>query len=122
MSIGKSLLVAALLAFPLSVWAGPQWQDSTLIKVETINGWCEHCGSDVVKANYSFKLNDGTVYTAQIGAGGVLHHRNPLDVTLNGHIQFRFEKGDHVGDYIHILDDSGKDIKLRIVGKTAPAP
>jgi hypothetical protein len=122
MSIRKSLLFAVMLAFPLATWAGPKWQDSTLVKIETINGWCQHCGSDFVKTNYSFKLDDGTVYVGQIGAGGVLHHRNPLDVTLNGHIQFRFEKEGHVGDYIHILDDSGKDDKLQIIGKTASAP
>jgi len=75
-----------------------------------------------VKTNYFFKLNDGTIYIAQIGTGGVLHHRHPLDLTLNGHIQFRFDKDGHVGDYIRILDDKGKEQKLLIVGKTAPGP
>ena len=120
--IARKAILVAILAFPVTAWAGPQWQDSTLVNVETITGWCQHCGSDFVKMNYSFKLNDGTVYIAQIGAGGVLHHRHPLDVTLNGHLQFRFEKNGHVGDYVHILDDSGKDQKLLIVGKTAPPP
>jgi hypothetical protein len=114
------LIFEAAVAFSFAAWAGPEWQDSILVKVETINESCQHCGSDFVKMNYSFKLNDATVYIAQIGAGGVLHHRHPLDVTLNGHIKFRFEKDGHVGDYVHILDDSGKDQKLLIVGKTAP--
>ncbi len=120
MTTRTAILVAIALVFSFAVCsAGPQSQDSILVKVEPINGWCEHCGSDVVKTNYSFRLNDGTIYIAQIGTGGVLHHRHPLDVTLNSHIQFRFEKDSHVGDYIHILDDKGKDQKLLIVGKAA---
>ena len=58
---------------------------------------------------YSFKLDNGTVYTAQT-------HKT-LDVTLNGHTKFRLEKDGHVGDYVHILDDAGKDRKLRIIKK-----
>lgn len=116
------LLFAGAVAFSFAASAGPEWQDSILVKVETINGWCQHCGGDFVKMNYSFKLKDGTVYIAQIGAGGALHHRHPLDVALNGHVKFRFEEEGHVGDYVHILDDSRKDHKLLIVGKTVPAP
>jgi hypothetical protein len=118
--VRKAILVAVVLAFPFAALPGPQWQDSILVKVETINGWCQHCGSDFVKMNYFFKLIDGTVYVAQIGAGGVVHHRQPLDTTLNGHVQFRFEKDGHVGDYVHILDDVGKDRKLRVIEKIAP--
>jgi hypothetical protein len=44
-----------------------------------------------------------------------------LEVTLNGQTMFRFEKDAYVGDYIHILDDFGKDRKLRITEKIAPA-
>jgi hypothetical protein len=118
----SAIFIVSFLTLSISVFAGPQWQDSTLIKVETINGACEHCGSDVVKTNYSFKLSNGMIYIAQIGSGGVLHHRQPLDVTLNGHIQFRFEKDGHVGDYIRILDDKGKKQRLLIIGKAVPAP
>src|SRR5882762_9130495 len=113
-------LTFSLLLIPLVILAGPQWQDSVLVKVESVNGWCEHCGGDVVKMNYSFKTEDGLVYTAQIGLRAIKGH--PLDVTLNGHIRLRFEKDGHIGDYIHILDDSGKDKKLRIVSKAAPTP
>ena len=121
MTTRTAILVAIALVFSFVVCsAGPQWQDSILVKVEPINGSCEHCGSDLVKTNYSFKLNDGTIYIGQIGAGGVFHHRHPLGVTLNGHVKFRFETDDHVGDLIHILDDKGKDQKLVIVGKAVP--
>ena len=121
MTARKLIFTAWVLVFPFVVLAEPQWQDSVLVKVETVNGWCQHCGSDFVKMNYSFKFDDGTVYTAQIGAGGALHHRQPLDLTVNGHVKFRFEKDGHIGNYIHILDDSGKDKKLRIIEKIAPA-
>ena len=97
-----------------TAWAEPQWQDSTLVKVETGRGHTP-LFHDVEVTSYSFKLSDGTVYIADS------HHRT-LDVTLNGHTRLRFEKDGHVGDYIHILDDSRKDIRLHIVGKTAPTP
>jgi hypothetical protein len=115
MSIRELLLVAAMLAFPFAVQATPpQWQDSTLAKMETGRGHTP-LFHDVEVTSYSFKLNDGTVYIAD-------SRNRTLDVTMNGHTRLRFEKDGHVGDYIHILDDSGKDIKLHIVGKVAPAP
>ena len=43
-----------------------------------------------------------------------------LDVMVNGHTKLRFEKDGNVGDYMHIVDDAGKDRKLRIIQKMAP--
>jgi len=81
-----------------------------VIKISTVNEWCRHC-PDWNQTSYSFKLDDGSVYVAQT--------HTKLDVTLNGHTKFRFEKDAHVGDHIHILDDAGKDQKLRITEKMA---
>jgi hypothetical protein len=86
------------------------WKQSTLVKTSTANAWCHHC-PDWNQTFYSFKLDDGVTYTARS------HHT--LDVTLNGHVKLRFEKDGHVGDYIHILDDSGHDRKLVITEKSA---
>ena len=85
--------------------------DSSVIKTSTVNEWCRHC-PDWNQTSYSFKLDDGNVYVAQT------HKR--LDVTINGHTKLRFENDGHVGDFIHILDDSGKDRRLHIVQKIAP--
>jgi len=90
--------------------AQTDWRDSTVIKISTVNEWCRHC-PDWNQTSYSFKLDDGSVYVAQT--------HTKLDVTLNGHTKFRFEKDAHVGDHIHILDDAGKDQKLRITEKMA---
>jgi hypothetical protein len=87
-------------------------QDAMLIKTETGRGHTP-LFHDVEVTSHSFKVADGTVYVADT-------HNRALDVTMNGHTRLRFEKDGHVGDYIHILDDSGKDRKLHIVGKTAP--
>ena len=91
--------------------AETEWKDSTVIKISTVNEWCRHCVLNWNRTSYSFKLDDGTVYVAQT-------HKK-LDVTLNGHIKFRFEKDGHVGDHVHILDDAGKDQELRIREKMA---
>jgi hypothetical protein len=90
--------------------AQTEWKNSTVIKISTTNEWCRHC-PDSNQTSYSFKLDDGTVYVAQT-------HKK-LDVTLNGHTKFRFEKDGHVGDHVHILDDAGKDQELRITEKIA---
>src|SRR2546427_1167160 len=108
----KIAALLAVLSFTSPVLAKHyDWKDSTLIKTETINAWCRHC-PDANQTFYSFKLDDGTVYVART-------HKT-LDVTLNGHTQFRVEKDGHVGDYVHVLDDAGKDRKLRIVQRIAP--
>lgn len=110
----RSLLLACLIAALSSVlFAQSQWQDASLIKMETGRGHTP-LFHDVEVTSYSFKLADGTVYVAD-------NRNRALDITMNGHTKLRFEKDGHVGDYIHILDDSGKDKKLHIVGKTAPA-
>jgi hypothetical protein len=108
----KVAALVAILSFTSPVRAKHyEWKDSTLIKTETINAWCRHC-PDANQTLYSFKLGDGTVYVART-------HKT-LDITLNGHTQFRVEKDGHVGDYVHVLDDAGKDMKLRIVQRIAP--
>jgi hypothetical protein len=113
--ICRKLFILGMLLTPCApLRAGPQWQDATLIKIETGRGHTP-LFHDVEVTSYSFKLTDGTVYIAD-------SHNRGLDVTMNGHTKLRFEKDGHVGDYIHILDDSGKDRKLHIVGKTAPTP
>jgi hypothetical protein len=112
MTIRTTLLIAVL-ASAITAWAGPEWQDSTLVKVETGRGHTP-LFHDVEVTSYSFKLKDGTIYTAD-------NRSRTLNITVNGHTRLRVEKDGHVGDYIHILDDSGRDIKLHIVEKTAPA-
>src|ERR1700730_511224 len=104
MTARKAIFIAAVLTFTLTAWAGPDWKNSSLIKTETVNEWCRHC-PDANQTFYSFKLDDGTVYVART-------HRT-LDVTLNGQTKFRVEKDGHVGDTAHILDDAGKDRKLK---------
>ena len=91
--------------------AGPIREDSSVMKISTVNEWCRHC-PDWNQTSYSFKLDDETVYVGQT-------HKT-LDVTLNGYTKLRFEKDGHVGDYIHILDDAGHDRKLRVIPKIAP--
>ena len=104
-----SVIMAALLvqSTPVSTW-----QHSSVVKIITVEERCNHC-PDWKHTDYSFKLDDGTVYVGQ-------SHKE-LDITLNGHTMFRFEKDGHVGDYIHILDDFGKDKRLRIKEKIAAA-
>jgi hypothetical protein len=106
--------VLLILLIPFALFAETQWQDATLIKIETGRGHTP-LFHDVEVTSYSFKVADGTVYVADT-------HNRALDVTMNGHTKLRFEKDGHIGDYIHILDDSGKDKRLHIVGKTAPRP
>ena len=110
----RRIALAALLLQSLSArtqTAPSTWVDSSVIKTTTVNEWCRHC-PDWNQTSYSFKLGDGNVYVAQT------HKR--LDVTINGHTKFRFENDGHVGDYIHIVDDAGKDRRLRIIQKIAP--
>jgi len=108
------VLILMILLIPITSFAAPDSQDATLIKIETGRGHTP-LFHDVEVTSYSFKLTDGTVLVADT-------HRRALDITMNGHTKLRFEKDGHVGDYIHILDDAGKDRKLDIVGKTAPTP
>jgi hypothetical protein len=104
-------IAAAILLLLSSAVAAPGWQNSSVVKVWTVNEWCRHC-PDWNQTSYSFKLDDGTVYVGQT-------HKK-LDVTLNGHTKLRFEKDGRVGDYIHILDDAGRDKKLKLTEKIAP--
>jgi hypothetical protein len=86
------------------------WKDSSLVEVRTINEWCRHC-PDWNKKHYSFRLPDGMTYV------GETHKK--LNVTLNGHTRIRIEGTGEIGDALHILDDSNKDQKLKIVEKIA---
>jgi hypothetical protein len=87
------------------------WHEASLTKTSTSDEWCRHC-PDWNQTSYFFKIDDGTTYVGRT-------HKT-LDVTLNGHNKLRFEKDGHVGDYFHIIDDGGKDQRLKIVGKIAP--
>jgi hypothetical protein len=107
----EAILILAVLISARTARAALDWKNSIVIKISTVNEWCRHC-PDWNQTFYSFKLDDGSVYVART-------HRT-LDVTLNGHNSFRVEKDGHVGDYVHILDDAGKDRKLRITEKIAP--
>jgi hypothetical protein len=111
MTLRRAILIAAVLAFTSPTWAGSDWQDSTLVNVRTVNEWCRHC-PDANQTFYSFKLADGMVYVA--------HTHRTLDLALNGHAKIRFEKNGHVGDTLHVLDDAGKDRKLKITERIAP--
>ncbi len=113
--IGAAMLLSIILSVVLFQSAPTQptiaWLNSSLIKTSTVNEWCRHC-PDWNQTAYSFKLDDGTVYIAQ-------SHKT-LDVTVNGHTRLRFEKDGHVGDYVHIIDDAGKDRKLKIIQRVVP--
>lgn len=104
------MICAVVIALLLQAAAASSWEDSSVIKILTVNEWCRHC-PDWNQTSYSFKLADGIVYVART-------HRK-LDVTLNGQTKFRVERDGHVGDYVHILDDAGKERKLRIIEKIA---
>ncbi len=68
-----AILILVVLVSPLMAWAAPDWKNSTIIKISTVNEWCRHC-PDWNHTFYSFKLDDGSVYVART-------HRT-LDVTL----------------------------------------
>ena len=87
------------------------WKDATVTNIRTVNEWCRHC-PDWNKTRYSFRLDDGMTYV------GETHKR--LNVTLSGRTRVRLEGNGGVGDNLHIVDDSNKDQKLRIVQKIAP--
>lgn len=107
-----AIIISALIA-PLSSaqTKAAEWQKASLVEKRTVNEWCRHC-PDWNKTRYSLQTQDGMIYVAET-------HRT-LDVTLNGHNSLRVEKDGHVGAALHILDDAGKEQKLRIVGKIAP--
>lgn len=96
---------------------GPQtgntsdWHDASLVKTSTSNEWCHHC-PDWNQTSYFFRIEDGMTFVGRM-------HKT-LDITLNGHNKLRFEKDGHVGDYLHVVDDTGKDQRLKIVEKRAP--
>lgn len=83
------------------------WSNASLVKTETTNSWCRHC-PDANQTRYSFKM-DGVVYTAETHA--------TLNITLNGSTKLRFAKDGNVGDLVSIIDDAGKEKKLRIIAK-----
>jgi len=97
--------VAALL---LQSVASPSWENSSVIKI--VNEWCRHC------PDWNQTSTRSSSTKAQSTSG---RPHKKLDVTLNGHSRVRFEKDGHVGDYIHVLDDVGKDRKPRIMEKIA---
>lgn len=104
-----SILAVFISAPALAGQANQAWRNATLIKISHVNEWCRHC-PDWNQSLYSFRLEDGTVYVGRT--------QDTLDVTVQGHTPFRFEKDGHVGDHIHILDDRGKDRKLTITEKS----
>jgi len=50
---------------------------------------------------YSFKLENKKVSVGQSNGA--------LDVTINGHTSIGFRKEGHVGDAMHLRDDSGQE-------------
>lgn len=105
------VLIVALSNVPARAQAG-NWHDASLTKTATINEWCRHC-PDWNQTSYFFKIEDGSTFVGRI--------HKPLDVTVNGHNKLRLEKDGHVGDYLHIVDDAGKDQRLKIVQRIAPS-
>lgn len=81
------------------------------MEVHTINEWCKHC-PDWNQTRYSFRLQDGMIYV------GETHKR--LNVTVNGHTRLRLEGEGKVGSTLHIMDDSNKEQKLKVVQKIGP--
>jgi hypothetical protein len=88
----------------------PEWKDSILVNVSVLNEWCRHC-PDWNQTRYSLQAEDGMVYVAQA-------HKS-LNVAVHSHYKFRMETDGRIGAYVHVLDESGKDFKLRIVQKIA---
>jgi hypothetical protein len=87
------------------------WHDASLVKTSTSNEWCHHC-PDWNQTSYFFKIEAGVIVVGRI-------HKT-LDVTVNGHNKLRFDKDGRVGDYLHVMDDAGKDQHLKIVQRIAP--
>ena len=104
----KRALILFLLASPL---LAQEHQTATLVSSRTVNEWCHHC-PDWNKTRYSFQTADGMTYVAET-------HRK-LDIAVNGRNVFRFERTGHVGDHLYVVDDSGKEQKLKIVERIAP--
>lgn len=104
------LVLAAICCLPLHAAHNGDWHHATLVKTSTVNTWCRHC-PDWNQTFYSFKCDDGTTYTART-------HR-ALNLTVNASTKVRFENDGAVGDSLHVLDNSGKDQKLKITGKAA---
>jgi len=57
------VLILMILLIPITSFAAPDWQDATLIKIETGRGHTP-LFHDVEVTSYSFKLTDGTVLVA----------------------------------------------------------
>jgi hypothetical protein len=113
MSIRKLFLVSVMLAFPFVVQAAaPQWQDSTLVKMETGRGHTP-LFHDVEVTSYSFKLTDGTVYIADVLARVIKN----VDVVSDVAVFLKTKAS------VTVHRDIKRPItaKLHIVGKVAPA-
>jgi hypothetical protein len=116
----KVAVLLAILSSTSPVFAKHyDWKSSTVIKIESQSRGTASVpigpnvfNVPVVMTYYSFRTDDGLTYVAVTGPGA----HSALNVTLNGHNGLRIDDGGHV----HILDDAGKDKKLRIVERIAP--
>jgi hypothetical protein len=111
----KAVVLLLLLSFPCALVAKDrQWQDAQLVDIASSNGGAAAMplGTMVVAVpivhNFYWYETSDTIYACSPGSGKL------LNVTLHGHNQFAVE-----GLTAHILDDSGKEIKLKIVQKIA---
>lgn len=113
------ILILAVLPFSEALGAAPakdyQWKDAKVIDITTEKGGAvvvplvALTGGPTTKTYYWIQTDD-MIYVL----GPVLTRSQLLDVTLHGPTKLAID-----GNNAHILDDYGKDEKLRIVQKVA---
>jgi hypothetical protein len=106
MKIGL-LAIASLLA----LGGVSRAQNATLADIRHVNEWCKHC-PDWNQTLYSFKVDGGRTYVGTTHAA--------LDIALHGRVTLRFDRDGRVGDHMHVIDDHGKYVRLKITEKIAP--
>jgi hypothetical protein len=74
---------------------------------------CQQCQQCTAPGTlYSFKVDGGMTYVGTTHAA--------LDIALHGRVTLRFDRDGRVGDHMHVIDDHGKDVRLKITEKIAP--
>ena len=112
-------LILAVLSSSVALAKDLQWKDAKIIDITTERGGAAVVpiaalvGGPITKTFYWIQTDD-TVYVL----GPVLTRSQLLNVTLHGPTKIAID-----GHSAHILDDRGKDEKLRVVEKIArPKP
>jgi hypothetical protein len=115
----SAILIFAVLSSSVAVAKDHQWKDAKVIDITSERGGAAVVplvaltGGPITKTFYWIQTDD-TIYVL----GPVLTRSQLLNVTLHGPTKLAVD-----GNNAHILDDYGKDEKLRVVKKVArPKP